>query len=506
MRVPDKGMENKCLELFIKSMITINHKKILLLGLGLHGGGVATARWLHKNSAKLVISDLRSEKILRPSLDALAGLKGVKYVIGKHREQDIKWADYIVYNPGVPKESKYLQLARRLNKPVYNEASLFFDRCRAPIIAVTGTRGKSTTASLIAAMCEKTIRRTILAGNIKTAFMLDVVDRAKQDDLVVLELSSWQLEGLNIVRAAPHIAVVTNLYPDHLNRYKNLALYYCSKKEIFKHQKEDHFIVLNDEDKIARDWQKEVCSRTLLFSKKDHKAVGAFVKAGKIMFRSIANCANLQRTKRKATSPLPANLPRIKDLVVASVKDISLEGAHNLQNALAAITVAKIVGVKNSDIKKVLKNPPVLSGRQELIANIRGVKYINDTTSTTPQAGIAALDRFSAKGRKKNIILIAGGADKGLEYKEWARLVKKTCKSVYLLTGEASEKMKREFGKTRGLSDKHDDLGVLVRKISETAKKGDIVLFSPSAASFNLWNHEFERGDDFVKAVKSLSS
>ncbi|MBU2575547.1 UDP-N-acetylmuramoyl-L-alanine--D-glutamate ligase [Patescibacteria group bacterium] len=459
-------------------MIQIKNKKILLLGLGLHGGGVATARWLYKNGAKLIISDLRKQNVLRPSLKSLTSLKAVKYVLGKHREQDVKWADIIIYNPGVPKESKYLQLARRLNKPVYNEASLFFDRCQALIIAVTGTRGKSTTAALIARMCEQKNPRTILAGNIKTSFMLDVVDRATKNDLIVLELSSWQLEGLNIVRGAPHIAVVTNLYPDHLNRYRNLTHYYCSKKEIFKHQKENHFIVLNNENKVARDWQKEACSRTLLFSKKDHKALGAFVKAGKIMFRSDE-----------------------RDESIMSVRDIALQGEHNLENVLAATAVAKIYGLRNSNIKKALKSPLALEGRQEVAGNVRGVLYVNDTTSTTPDAGIAALDRF---GKNKRIILIAGGADKKLEYDKWARAVKRACKSVYLLTGDASKKMKRSLCGMRNLSDEHNDLGVLVRKISEHAKRGDIVLLSPAAASFNLWNHEFERGDDFVKAVKRL--
>ena len=360
---------------------------------------------------------------------------------------------------------------------------MFFDRCKAPIIAVTGTRGKSTTASLIAAMCELKNPRTILAGNIKTAFMLDIIDRAKEEDLIVLELSSWQLEGLNIVRGAPHIAVITNLYPDHLNRYKNLAQYYCAKKEIFKHQKKEHYIVLNNDDSIVRDWQKEAWARSLLFSKKDHKNLGAFLKSGKIMFRS----QGLGQGK-----------------VITLIKDIALKGEHNIQNALAAVAAAKIAGVKNADIKKVLKNPPILSGRQEEITAICGVKYINDTTSTTPASGIAALNRFSANKRKKKIILIAGGADKKLNYDEWAIIAKRACKEAYLLAGEASEKMKRALSGMQNMSEGHNDLGVLVRKISETAKRGDIVLFSPSAASFNLWNHEFERGEDFKKAVLSL--
>ncbi|MAG28680.1 UDP-N-acetylmuramoyl-L-alanine--D-glutamate ligase [bacterium] len=457
-------------------MIEIKNKKILLLGLGLHGGGVATARWLHKNGAKLVISDLKKKSVLSHSIEKLAKHKSIKYVLGKHKERDVKWADYIVYNPGVPKESKYLQLARRLNKPVYNEASLFFDRCKAQIIAVTGTRGKSTTSALIASMCEKKNKRTILAGNIKTSFMLDVVDRATKNDLVVLELSSWQLEGLNIVRGTPHVAVVTNLYPDHLNRYRNLTNYYCSKKEIFKHQDEDRFIILNDEDNIVRDWQKEACSRTFLFSKKNHKGHGAYVQNNKIKF-ALEN-------KRE---------------VIASVKDIKLEGMHNLENVLAAITAAKIYGVANSQIKKALNTELILEGRQEVISVKRGITFVNDTTATTPVAGIAALQRFGNK--KKNIILIAGGADKKLDYYDWSKEVKKYCKQVFLLKGDASIKQEKALKKFRNLDTNHTSMSVIAEKALEQAKKGNIILLSPAAASFNLWQHEFERGDDFVKAV-----
>ncbi len=443
-------------------MIPIKGKKILLLGLGLLGGGAATARWLSKHGATLIVSDLRDKKLLEPSIKTLAKHRGVTYVLGKHRERDVRWADYVVYNPGVPKESKYLQLARRLNKPVYNEASLFFDRCRAPIIAVTGTRDKSTTASLIAAMCKKKNPRTVLAGNIKAALqsglgacsMLDVLDRVTAKHLVVLELSSWQLEGLNIVRAAPEIAVVVNLHLDHLNRYRSLAHYYSSKKEIFRHQTREHFLVLNKDDRVLSQWHTEAASNVVFFSKGEHRAL---------------------------------------------MKGMALAGEHNAENARAAITAARLYGMPLRAIKSVLKNPPMLSGRQEAVAAKKGVTYVNDTTATTPEAGIAALARFGQK--HKNIILIAGGADKKLVFNDWAAAVKKHCKQVHLLSGDASIKQKKALQGFKKLDAGHNDLGVLVKKVSREAAKGDVILFSPAAASFNLWSHEFERGDAFVTAV-----
>ncbi len=464
-------------------MIDIKNKKVLLLGLGLHGGGVSCARWLIKEGARLVVSDLRNGNVLRPSLKSLNKYKNISYVLGKHRKRDVVWADFVVYNPGVPKESKYLQLARRLNKPVYNEASLFFDRCRAPVIAVTGTRGKSTTSVLLAQMLEDFHIRVILAGNIKTAFMLDVVDRASKKDVVILELSSWQLEGLNIVRGAPNMAIITNLYPDHLNRYKNLAQYWHSKKEIFRHQDKNHFIVLNYDNNLMRDWGKESCSRELFFSKKDHKKDGSFIKRGKIIFRAGG-----------------------KEHEVGAVKNVALPGEHNLENILASTTAAKICSVSNKAIKNSLKKNFVLPGRQEEIAKIKGVRFVNDTASTTPQAGIAALLRFgkTSKFKKKRIILIAGGADKELKYSEWAREVKRYCKYVYLLSGKASEKMKKNLQNFQAMSFGHNNFEFIIKDVEKNMKKGDIVLFSPAAASFNLWSHEFERGNDFNKAVEQL--
>ncbi len=463
-------------------MIQIKGKKVLLLGLGLHGGGASTARWLLKNGAKLIVSDIKPMRVLKSSVLSLGRNKNLAFVFGKHREKDVKWADFIVYNPGVPKESKYLQLARRIGKSVYNEASLFFDRCRAQVVAVTGTRGKSTTASLISEMLKNSKKRSILAGNIRTSFMLDVVSRASESDIIVLELSSWQLEGLNIVRGAPKIAVVTNLYPDHLNRYRSLSHYYCSKKEIFKHQGGDNFLVLNFDDPILSGWASESCSRAVFFSNKDPKCEGVFVKGNKIIFRSGTN-----------------------ESEVAKIKDIVMTGRHNLQNTLAAIAVAKIMKVSNFAIKKTISNPPRLSGRQEEIGVINGIKFVNDTTSTTPEAGIAALEAFyDAKSRSKKIILIAGGADKNLDYSEWAQKAKKYCKRIYLLSGNASKKMQKNLLGFKNLSCGHNDLGFVLNDVLKYTKKGETVLFSPAAASFNLWNHEFERGDDFKNKFESV--
>ena len=427
-------------------MIELGNKKVLVLGLGLHGGGVATTCWLYKQGARLIVSDLRSSAILKPSLAKLKCCQGIKFVLGKHREQDVKWADIVVQNPGVPRQSPYIKLAKKLGKPVVNEATLFFDRCPCPIIGITGTRGKSTTSSWIAALLKTVNKKTVLAGNIRTLAMLEIVDKLTPGHLVVLELSSWQLEGLKAIKKAPHVAVITNLYPDHLNRYKSLVAYYQSKKEIFHYQTKGDYLILNGSQSQLRSWARQAKGTVLFFN---------------------------------AKSP-----------------------AASAQNAAAASIVARLYKVNNAVIKKFLQSPPGLPGRQEVVGQKQGVTFVNDTTATTPVASLAALNRFgSVPGR---ILLIAGGADKGLDYKDWGQGVKKYCHEVWLLKGQASDKMARALAGFKNIHLDYTNLSGAVREAFDLSQKGDVILLSPAAASFNLWNHEFERGEEFNRAVKRL--
>lgn len=462
-------------------MIELKNKKILLLGLGLHGGGAATACWLHKQGAKLIVSDLKSASILKPSLAKLKCCRGIKFVLGQHREQDVRWADIVVQNPGVPKESPYIKLAKKLGKPVLNEASLFFDRCQAEIVGITGTRGKSTTTALIGALLSAKDKHVSVAGNIRTTAMLDIVDKLKPGASVVLELSSWQLEGLEAVKRAPKVAIITNLYPDHLNRYKSLAEYYKSKKEIFRFQKPGDILILNADDAVLRKWNKLTKGSVLFFGKKDHNQPGAFVRNGVVYFRK----------DKKIVS-------------IIKVNDLALAGEHNLENVLAALAAAKAFGISDTFIKSVLKKPLPLSGRQEVVGQKNGVTFINDTTATTPVASIMALKRFAKKGQK--ILLIAGGADKKLDYKDWAFAVKKYCHEVWFLKGNASDKMARVLKGFKNIHLNYTNLPSAVQEAFDLSERGDIILFSPGAASFNLWNHEFERGEEFERAVKRITN
>lgn len=458
-------------------MSDFKNKKVLLLGLGLHGGGAGTADWLCRQGAKLVVSDLRDGKTLAPSLRKLKKFKQIKYALGRHRRADVKWADIIVANPAVPRESPYLKYARRLGKPIINEAGIFFADCPGEILAVTGTRGKSTTAFLLQQILNQE-KKTFLAGNIATQSMLAVLDKTRPSGKVVLELSSWQLEGLAVVKKAPHIAVATNLYPDHLNRYKNLRSYYRSKQEIFKYQTAGDYLILNAEDKELVKWQGLAKARVYFFGLREHDCDGMFWRGNNLIWRAGGKSEPILKTDKTAL------------------------GQHYLANFTASAAAAFLAGASAASIKKVFDKHPVLPGRQQIIRRLRGVTFVNDTTATTPEAGIAALKFFFGQGK---VTLIAGGASKKLSYRRWATEVKRYCQRVYLLDGDASGLMRKELSGFKNLLSGYSSLRPAVEHAFALAEKGDIILFSPAAASFNMWLHEFKRGEEFEKIVASLN-
>ena len=412
-------------------------QKIVIMGLGLHGGGVGAAKFFHQQGAKLLITDLRTKRELKDSLKKLKGL-GAEFVLGRHRKQDFIKADLIIRNPGVPQESSYLKIAQNNNIPVKTEIDIFFDLCPAQIIGITGTKGKSTVATLIYRFLKKKYSKTFLAGNIGIS-CLEILSKIDKKSKIVLELSSFVLENL---KKSPEIALITNLFPDHLNRYKTFKDYIKAKKSIFKYQKKNDILILNQADPNTKKLSSQTKSRVYFF-----------------------------------------------------------KGS----NQAAAIKVAELFKVSLRDIEKVISSFKGIPNRQEVIALKGGVKYINDTTATNPNSVILAIKKFSDSG----IILIAGGEDKELSYKELAKEIKKNIKHLILLPGTASRKIKKELSLPRGKAgsfkiDLAKSMRQAVKKAEKLAKKGDIVLLSPGAASFNLFKNEFDRGKQFIKEVKAL--
>ena len=462
------------------------------MGLGAYedGSGISAVRFLLSQGAKVTVTDLKTKDQLADQIKRLGKLtKKIKFVLGEHREIDFKSVDLIVRNPGVPKSSKYLKVAQDHNIPIETDISIFFQLVdRKRIIGVTGTRGKSTTTTLLYEFIKTRDKSAVLGGNI-TKSPLAQMPQVKKGGEIVLELSSWLLESMGTIKRSPHIAVFTNIYPDHLNTYKDIHEYASAKKNIFAWQNLQDYAILSRDNKFTRAMGSDVPSQRFWTSLKRFPIEnGCFVSGGKIIFRRDG-----------------------KEQIICSVKDIRIPGEHNVANILNAVCAAVIYGIKPQAIRSVLKKFKGIPNRLEFLKEIRGVKYFNDTTSTTPEATIAGLE---AIGKKRNIILIAGGSDKGLDFRQLAREIKKTCKALVLLNDSGTERLEKEIGNWKPASPagrleignyaKVNSMADAVGIANSFAKRGDVILLSPACASFGLFINEFDRGDQFRKFVNRM--
>jgi len=426
-------------------------KNVLVLGIGVLGGGVGSARFFADIGAKVVATDLKSAEQLDPSLLRQLQDLGVELKLGGHSKEMIDAADLVIRNPAVPLDSEYVQYAKEQNIPVVMDAALFVTLSPAPIIGVTGTRGKTTTCNMIASILQAVGKHVLLGGNIHGTSTLDLLYEVNEKSIVVLELSSWALQGFCDFAVSPHIAVITNIYPDHLNRYTDMQSYVDDKQTIFAYQKPNDILFLNSEDGFTSKFSKKVVGKVGLFNKKD-------------LLQKI---------------------------------ELQLPGEHNMANAACAFGVARYLGVSEKDILSSLSQFSGVPYRLEIIAEINGVTYVNDTTSTTPTSVIAALNAFM----NKSIVLIIGGADKNLPLDELVKLFQseKQIKDVVFLKGGGTSKLLEALGRQDAVV--YDNLEKAVFAASNKANKGDYVIFSPGFTSFEMFKNEFDRGDQFNKLV-----
>ncbi len=447
-------------------MKDFKEKKITVMGLGLHGGGVGTAKFFCNMGADVLVTDLKKEEELKESLEKLEGLD-ISFVLGEHREEDFINADLIIRNPDVPWDSFFIKKAKERGIPIKTDIEIFFDLFKGKIIGITGTKGKSTVATLVYLFLKKRYS-VVLGGNIGVS-PLELLLKNKEAKIAVLELSSFELEGL---KRSPETAVFTNMLKDHLKRHGSFDKYVEAKKEIFLNQKEKNNLILNYDDKKVRSFAKEAVSEVYFFSTKNI-IKGSFLKEGKIYFKKEEVC---------------------------SLENIKLKGNHNLSNVLASVAAAKIYSVSSKDIRKVLMDFEGVPFRQQFITEVNGKNYYNDTTATIPDAVIEALKSFSG-----DIVLIAGGVDKGSEYKDLAKKIKDKVSSLVLLPGTASDKLKKELERI-GFENIFlaENMKEAVKKSSSL--KGNIVLLSPGGSSFNLFKNEFDRGKKFNKEVENLKN
>lgn len=455
------------------------NKRVTVMGLGLLGGGIGVARFLCENGARVTVTDLKNKKELLGSIRKLNKFD-INYILGGHREKDFINADLVVYGPGVRANSLYLKIARKNKVKLDTDIGIFFNNCPCPIIGVTGTKGKSTTATLIFKLLKSKYRKTFLGGNIQKS-VLEILPKLDEKSLVVLELSSWQLEGLADSKKSPDTALITNILPDHLNTYGSFEKYFAAKKNIYKYQWPENFLILNYDDKKLR-------------------RIGKKSAKGKIIYYS------LNKNLFDAAVSIKNSNIFYKNNFVCHANDLKIKGEHNLRNILGALTAISLYEVPLSKIRRTILNFGGIPGRLEKIAEKNGIKYINDTTATNPDAVIEALRTVGGENSQKKIILIFGGVDKNLSgYNRLAKYIEKFVKNIVLLPGTATEKMKKEIVSLKiNLSViEAGNMKTAVEKAVLNAVVGDTIMLSPGAASFNLFKNEFDRGDQFVKSVKT---
>ncbi len=460
-------------------MTTLIGKRVLVFGLGLHGGGVAVVRWLTRQGARVTVTDLRSSSTLAPSLTQLADLR-VTYVLGKHRKRDITNADTIIKNPGVPVSSPYLVFARTKGIPVHTDIELFLERCKGNVYAVTGTKGKTTTATLLWRMLKVRWPRVQLAGNTGVS-PLTLLTSAHVKHPVVLELSSWQLEDLERVRWHPTVGIFTNIYPDHLDRHGTMHKYIEAKMNLFRSQLQSDIAVLNHDNAYVRRISMHIRSHKVWFSARllPPARPGVGVHDGSTYFYYPVGGAK----KKK----------------LFSLADIAVHGLHNTENVLAASAAAYSAGVSPQGIRRTVRTFVGVPQRYELVKIVRKIRFVNDTTATTPEAACAALATTPVP-----IVLIAGGADKKLQYTKFVRAIHKTVSVLVVLPGNASMKILSKINRRRVVVVKAASMRAAVRAAYRYAQPGTTVLLSPGCASFGLFTHEFDRGEQFVREVRSL--
>lgn len=449
-------------------------KRVLVIGLGLHGGGVDTVKWLVNQGAKVTVTDLKDRNELRPSLAALRGMP-IDYVLGKHRKKDIAASDLVVVNPGVPRTSPYLTYAETRRIPIETDSSIFMHYCTSPVVGITGTKGKTSTSVLIASMLRASNKHVVAVGHFQVP-MLSFLNTVGPHSTVVAELSSWRLERLAQRRQSPHIAVITNITPDHLNRYNGFSDYVRAKKIIATFQSSNDHVVLNRDDTILKKFGNKVIGHCWWFSLHRFKrGDGAFIEHGTIITREHGD------ERRIAKLPL-----------------CHAYGDHQVKNILAAVLAAKCAGSTNSGIRKALRSMKPIPHRFERIRKVRGVDFINDSAATTPEAAVASIAMVQGP-----LVLLAGGSDKKLPYRMFSKRIGWRVKYLILFAGEATEKIIRFLPPHTQYAVVHSMKDALTRAWA-VAVPGDTVLLSPGAASFGIFLHEFDRGDQFRSLIVSL--
>src|SRR6266576_1702972 len=448
----------------------LNGKRALVVGLG--KSGVASALFMKAHGARVTVSDTKSGDELRNEIPVLLD-HGITVETGGHGDRTFRGQDLIVVSPGVPVDAPPLVQARSLGEMVIGEIELAAQFLPGPIVAITGSNGKTTTTTLMGEIMTAAGVPTLVGGNIGTP-AISLAERAKPDTVVVLEISSFQLETIETFR--PKIAVVLNVTPDHLDRHRTFEIYTDAKARIFENQQGSDFAVLNADDPNCVAMGARTRAQVFWFSRQKEVQQGAWVRDGNIVFRD----SNGQRE-------------------ILQVSEIPLKGAHNLENVLAAVCSGVLMGCAPEKVRQAVRDFKVVEHRLEFVATIAGVDYYNDSKATNVDATIKALESFPA-----NIHLILGGKDKGSDYSVLNDLLRERVKCVYTI-GAAAEKISSQIRGAASINPS-GTIQTAVKQASATAQPGDVVLLAPACASFDQFQNYEHRGRVFKELVRQLAA
>lgn len=481
-----------------KKIKELKKKKVAVLGLGINNEKLVD--FFIKNNLSITICDKDETKSIR--LPHYSSNKLVSWKLGEDYLDNLTDFDIVFRSPGISYLTKEIQQAKKKGVKISSQTNLFFDLCPATIIGVTGTKGKGTTSTLIYEILKRSGKEVFIAGNIGQD-PFTYLERLKKGSIIVLELSSFQLQGLN---KSPNVAVVLNITIDHLDHHKDRKEYLNAKKSITKFQTKNDYIVTNVDYKDSKAFSRISASKNLYFSTKKKIKAGSYYQGGWIYLKQ-----------------------NDKEYKICSRKNIKLLGEHNLENITAATTASAVAGASIDDIQKAIASFGGLEHRLEYSGKVKGVKYYNDSFSTTPDTTIAAINSFD-----QPTILIAGGSDKGADFTLLAQEIMDNKIKALILIGLMSENilaslLKLKIKKAqcqikqfdykdvkkidRFIKQKGYCLSVIrncqsmpqvVRVASQLAESGDVVLLSPACASFGMFKNYKERGMLFKQEVKNL--
>jgi UDP-N-acetylmuramoylalanine--D-glutamate ligase len=445
----------------------LNGKRVLVVGLG--KSGVASALFMKARGARVTVSDTKSGDELRNEIPVLLD-NGITVETGGHGDRTFQGQDLIVVSPGVPVDAPPLVQARSLGESVIGEIELAAQFLPGPIVAITGSNGKTTTTTLTGEIMTASGFPALVGGNIGTP-AISLAERAKPGTVIVLEISSFQLETIQSFR--PKVAVVLNVTPDHLDRHRTFEIYAAAKTRIFENQQSEDCAVLNADDPTCVAMSKKTRAQVYWFSRQNEVERGTWVREGNIVFRDGSG----QRE-------------------IMQVSEIPLKGAHNLENVLAAVCASVLMGCTAEKIRQAVHDFKAVEHRLEFVASIGGVDYYNDSKATNVDATIKALESFPA-----NIHLILGGKDKGSDYTVLNDLLRQRVKRVYTI-GAAAAKIESQI---KGPEVVHaETLENAIRQAHASAHSGDVVLLAPACASFDQFKSYEHRGRNFKEMVKGL--